>query len=119
MNFKGLSCSVNLCNVNQNEHENHLIYSVIPQVHPSYKGNLCGACSNYDGDSSTVTGPKGCSYSDYDMFMASWAMPGDGCDDAALAAKKDQVKAYQASCNKQFIYPTGQVLTGKFQLTKR
>merc|ERR1711962_884447 len=23
--------------------------------HPSYKGNLCGACSNYDGDAATVT----------------------------------------------------------------
>jgi len=81
------------------------------EVHPSYKGSLCGACSNYDGDSATITGPKGCSYKDYDMFMAAWATPGDGCDDAALATKKDQVKAYQASCPKQFIYPTGKVLT--------
>merc|ERR1712142_83275 len=81
------------------------------EVHPSYKGSLCGACSNYDGDAATLTGPMGCSYSDYDKFMVAWAIPGDGCDDATLAAKKEQVKAYQASCNKQFVYPTGQVLT--------
>jgi len=81
------------------------------EVHPSYKGNLCGACSNYDGDQATATGPMGCSYSDYDMFMAAWAMPGDGCDDAGLAAKKDQVKAYQATCSKKFVYPTGEILT--------
>ncbi|CAL4091712.1 unnamed protein product, partial [Meganyctiphanes norvegica] len=81
------------------------------EVHPSYKSSLCGACSNYDGEAATMTGPMGCSYSDYDMFMAAWAMPGHGCDDVALAAKKEKVKAYQESCSKQFIYPTGQVLT--------
>ncbi|CAL4136020.1 unnamed protein product, partial [Meganyctiphanes norvegica] len=59
----------------------------------------------------TLTGPMGCSYSDYDLFMAAWAMPGDGCDDAALAAKKDQVKAYQGTCSKQFVYPTGKILS--------
>merc|ERR1711887_172041 len=31
--------------------------------------------------------------------------------DAALAAKKDEVKAYQATCPKQFIWETGKVLT--------
>merc|ERR1712179_107895 len=53
----------------------------------------------------------GCSYEDYDLFMAAWAMPGDGCDDGALATKKDEVKAYQATCSKQFIWETGKVLT--------
>ncbi|CAL4187456.1 unnamed protein product [Meganyctiphanes norvegica] len=85
------------------------------EVHPSFKGQLCGACSNYDGDSSTVTGPMGCSYSEYDLFMAAWTIPPgpeEGCDDGGvLAAKKEQVKSYQASCQKQFIYPTGQVLS--------
>ena len=75
---------------------------------------MCGFCSNYDGDTSTVTGPMGCSYEDYDMFMAAWAMPGDGCNDSALAAKKDEVKAYQDTCSKQFIWETGKVLTCKF-----
>merc|ERR1719209_1051453 len=43
--------------------------------------------------------------------MAARAMPGDGCDDDALATKKDQVKAYQETCLKQFIWETGKVLT--------
>ncbi|CAL4139148.1 unnamed protein product [Meganyctiphanes norvegica] len=81
------------------------------EVHPTYKGSLCGACSNFDGEHATATGPKGCSYSDYDMYMASWALPGDGCDDAALTEKKTKVAGYQATCNKQFVYPTGTVLT--------
>jgi len=81
------------------------------EVSPIYKGSLCGACSNYDGEHATATGPKGCSYSDYDLYMASWALPGDGCDDAALSEKKDKVAEYQATCNKQFVYPTGTVLT--------
>jgi len=81
------------------------------EVHPSYKGNLCGACSNYDGESATMTGPMGCSYQNYELFMASWAMPGDGCDDAALAAKKDRVEAFRSYCPKKFVFPTGQILT--------
>ncbi|CAL4115957.1 unnamed protein product, partial [Meganyctiphanes norvegica] len=81
------------------------------EVHLTYKGSLCGTCSNFHGEHATATGPKGCSYSDYDMYMASWALPGDGCDDAALTEKKTKVAGYQATCNKQFVYPTGTVLT--------
>jgi len=80
------------------------------QVHPRMKGMLCGVCSNYDGEHNTASDPKGCSYSDWDMFMASWALPGDGCDDAGLAEKKAKVAEYQATCNKQSVYPTGTIL---------
>ncbi|CAL4060226.1 unnamed protein product [Meganyctiphanes norvegica] len=66
------------------------------EIHPTYRGSMCGACGNYDGEMYTLSGPRECSYSDYDELMTSWTLV-DDCNDEVTDASLSDASLSDAS----------------------
>ncbi|KAK4308755.1 hypothetical protein Pmani_019566 [Petrolisthes manimaculis] len=67
-----------------------------------------GLCGNYDNEADNdLTGPKGCLYTDPELFASAWTTTGRGCNRFNLNREKRKVTAYQESCPNQFYHPTG------------
>ena len=73
-----------------------------------HRGHIRGLCGNYDGEPmNDLMGPKGCSYTDYQMFAQSWMTPMEGgCGD--YDAKVADVHTYQGNCPHDFYQATGE-----------
>ncbi|XP_066977226.1 hemolymph clottable protein-like isoform X2 [Macrobrachium rosenbergii] len=73
-----------------------------------FKNDVIGLCGDFNGDKTgEMRGPKGCLYTDPELFTASWKTPGEGCRGFALLAKKKKVQAYQEDCPRLSHIPTG------------
>ncbi|XP_068217107.1 hemolymph clottable protein-like [Palaemon carinicauda] len=73
-----------------------------------FKNDVIGLCGNFDGDKTgEMQGPKGCLYTDPELFVNSWKTPGEGCRGFSLLAKRKKVQAYQENCPKYSNVPTG------------
>ncbi|XP_064111244.1 LOW QUALITY PROTEIN: hemolymph clottable protein-like [Macrobrachium nipponense] len=73
-----------------------------------FKNDVIGLCGDFNGEKTgEMRGPKGCLYTDPELFTASWKTPGEGCAAFALLAKKKKVQAYQEDCPRLSYIPTG------------
>ncbi|KAK3869061.1 hypothetical protein Pcinc_025605 [Petrolisthes cinctipes] len=67
-----------------------------------------GLCGNFDNEADNdLIGPKGCLYTDPELFASAWTTSGRGCNRFNLNREKQKVTAYQESCLHQFYHPTG------------
>ncbi|XP_044847393.1 IgGFc-binding protein-like [Mauremys mutica] len=78
-------------------------YYVLVSIPSSYKGHVCGLCSNFNGDKNDdFLLPSGKSTQNADEFGASWKVPvdgatcTDGCGERCPVCDEAQTKPYQA-----------------------
>ncbi|RXG57033.1 Hemolymph clottable protein [Armadillidium vulgare] len=82
-----------------------VITSSAIEIFPGYgmRHAVIGLCGDYDRKrDNDKTGPKGCLYTDDQLFEYSWtSSEGDGCDQKQEEQMQTQVKNYQKTCPKR------------------
>ncbi|KAK7084862.1 hypothetical protein SK128_010602 [Halocaridina rubra] len=73
-----------------------------------FRSMIKGVCGNFNGErDDEMVGPRGCTYTDPELFVKSWSAPGSGCRGFSYQAKKRPVEAYQDVCVHDTYVPTG------------